>query len=89
MTFIDSTGYECFVNSLDVDDYVHDNYLQQAIIFAKHIFKEFRLQEVKMPLVCMSLDEFGLTIKFHLSRGNESFLKEELIMDYGEYFLIR
>ena len=36
--FIDSTGYECFVNSLHVDDYVHDNYLQQAIIFAKYYF---------------------------------------------------
>ena len=86
--FIDSTGYECFVNSLHVDDYVHDNYLQQAIIFAKHIFKEFRLQEVKMPLVCiMSLDEFGLTIKFHLSRGNESFLNEDL-NGYEEAILV-
>ena len=86
--FIDNTGYECFINSLHIDDYVNDNYLEQAIIFAKHIFKEFRLQEVKMPLVCiMSLDEFGLTIKFHLSRGNESFLKEDL-NGYEEAILV-
>ena len=39
--FIDSTGYECFVNSLHVDDYVHDNYLQQAIISWPHAVGSF------------------------------------------------
>jgi hypothetical protein len=86
--FIDNTGYECFINSLHIDDYVNDNYLEQAIIFTNHIFKKFRLLEIKQTLVCiMSLDEIGLTIKFHLSRENESFLNKDL-NGYEEAVLI-
>lgn len=77
--FPDNTGYECFINSVNVDDYVENNYLEQGILFAREVFNSFRQLDVNKTLNCiMSMDEFGLKVKFHTIRAGESWLSDDL-----------
>src|SRR5690606_37457150 len=39
--FVDKSGYECFINSLHIEDYVNDNFIIQAFIFSKTLIEEW------------------------------------------------
>jgi hypothetical protein len=87
-SFPDATGYECFINSIHIDDYVSCDYLAQAVLFSRSLFQSFNDLELKSSLVCvMSMDELGLNIKFYLARINESYLNNDL-NGYDEAVLI-
>lgn len=77
--FQDSVGFECFVNSLHIDDYVKDNYLDYSISFSNALFESWQhfSSDKKLNVIILPND-FGITIKFHLIRPNETWLSEDL-----------
>jgi hypothetical protein len=77
--FPDKTGYECFINSVNIDDYIENDLLEQGILFSQEAFKKFKAFDKKNILNCiMLMDEFGLKIKLHLLRDGEQWLPEYL-----------
>ncbi len=86
--FQDCIGFECFVNSLHIDDYVDKDYLEYAILFCNSLLISWRSFNPNNKLnVIISLDEFGASVKFHLNRNGEMWLSEEL-ESYDEPVLI-
>lgn len=77
--FVDRTGYECFVNSIHVDDYVSDDFLGCAIDFADQLFVAWRNSGVDAVLnVIVSCDETGAVVRCHSSRKGERWLAANL-----------
>ena len=77
--FPDKTGFECFINSINIDDYVENDFLEQGILFAQEVFSTFKIIDSENTLNCiMSMDELGLKIKFHLLRIDEEWLSDDL-----------
>ena len=77
--FPDKTGFECFVNSVHVDDFVASDYLANAILFVDAAFQEWRngsLNSILQAIVCK--DEFGALVKLHLCRIGESWVGRNL-----------
>lgn len=86
--FPDRTGYECFVNSIHIDDYVTEGYLSFAFKFADALMFTWRKSQGAATLkVIISSDEFGAVVKGHIDRPGESFLAANLD-GYGEAILI-
>jgi hypothetical protein len=77
--FSDCTGYECFVNSLHIEDYDAKTPLAQAILFLKDIFVIWRTTMPAEVLVgIVSADEFSVVVKVHLRRPEEAWLSSNL-----------
>ncbi len=77
--FIDGTGYECFINSFHIDDYVDGNYLEAALLFVKECFCVWEMEKNQGALqAIISLDEFGGVIKLHLIRESERLLSDDI-----------
>lgn len=86
--FPDKTGYECFINSVNVDDFVEDCYLEQGICFVRNVFAQWNDMNVDNKLIAiLSMDEFGLKVKFHIHRFGEDWLTDEL-EDYEESLMV-
>ncbi|WP_236195465.1 hypothetical protein [Pseudomonas glycinae] len=78
-SFPDRTGYECFVNSVHIDDYVSDDLLATAISWLSLVldqWNKFGLSGVLQGSV--STDEFGATVKVHVLRPDEPWLGDDL-----------
>ena len=80
-SFPDRTGYECFINSIHIDDYVASDFVLQACLFVEALFESWRGVEVtgcrKLQAI-ISCDEFEAVIKFCLVRDGESWLSDDL-----------
>lgn len=77
--FPDCTGYECFVNSLHVDDYDAKAPMAQAILLLKEVFATWRVTMPTRVLVgIVSADEFSVVVKVHLRRQTEAWLSANL-----------
>jgi hypothetical protein len=77
--FHDRTGYECFVNSIHVEDYDNNDPLSQAIQFVEEIFNVWRESTSNMTLLAIvSADEFSVVVKFHVKRPAERWLSENI-----------
>lgn len=86
--FPDKTGYECFINSVNIDDYIDDGYLEQAVCFVRSVFSQWnKAQEGRKLIAILSMDEFGLKVKFHMQRVGEQWLSGEL-EEYEESILV-
>ncbi|NOH51171.1 hypothetical protein F0262_24485 [Vibrio rotiferianus] len=86
--FPDKTGYECFMNSINIDDYVEADYLIHGILLTRKVFSHWNKEKREQDLLAiLSLDEFGLNIKFHLQRSGEQLLSDEL-NDYEESIMV-
>lgn len=87
--FIDKTGYECFINSFHVDDYVNKNYVEQGYLFLKNLFEMWNLNNDALILIgLLSQTEFGANIKFYIKRKNEEWLKLQDVDEFEEPLLI-
>lgn len=77
--FPDLTGYECFVNSLNVDDYLNDKLIEYGIIFIQRILGYWRLN-IGVPILRSYLiaDDDSSVVKFHLLRSGETWLADDL-----------
>ena len=77
--FFDKVGAECFVNSIHVDDYVSERYLDYALLFSEQILTKWSAGMPKDKLKSIiSLDDFGAVVKFHIVRMGECWLNENL-----------
>jgi hypothetical protein len=77
--FPDQTGYECFINSVHVDDYVEGCYLAVALHFAETLLTVWRQRGLPKTLnVIVSSDEMGAVVKCHVVRDGQSWLAEDL-----------
>jgi hypothetical protein len=86
--FPDRTGYECFINSIHVDDYVQNDYLLYACLFVEGLFNAWSYRNATSPIsAIISCDDLGATVKFHLTRKGESWISEEL-EKYEEAILV-
>lgn len=75
-SFPDDTGYECFINSLHVEDFTCDAPLPQAIRFVSEVFLAWRRRGDRRSLsaVVSSVDEQSAVVKFHVVRAHEKWL---------------
>jgi hypothetical protein len=87
--FIDCTGYECFINSIHIDDYVNSDFLDQAYFFLEEVFKLWNNSHNKLTLRgIISETEFGANIKFHVVRESEKWIVESEIENFEEAIII-
>jgi hypothetical protein len=73
--FPDKAGFECFVNSIHIDDYVDTDFLQQGLLFVEKVFEVWNDKNKSLPLVgVISKTEFGANVKFYFQRPNEVYI---------------
>ncbi|WP_256576907.1 MULTISPECIES: hypothetical protein [unclassified Pseudomonas] len=78
-SFPDRTGYECFVNSVHIDDYVSADFLATAIFWLSLVLDQWNKSALPGVLQgSVSNDEFGATVKVHVLRPDESWLSDDL-----------
>ncbi|AXI61956.1 hypothetical protein DLD99_16235 [Pseudomonas kribbensis] len=77
--FPDRTGYECFVNSIHIDDYVKTEFLACALSYLSSVFETWNKSGLPGVLQgAISGDKFDATVKFHLQRPGETWLSDDL-----------
>lgn len=77
--FQDKTGYECFINSIHIDDYVASNFLAYACLFTEKCFSLWNYSGNHGTLrSIISCDEYGAVIKIHFLRDSESWTSDNL-----------
>jgi hypothetical protein len=77
--FGDCTGYECFVNSLHIEDYEAEQPLAQAILLVKQVFRVWSSTNPNVRLTgIVSADEFSVVAKFHVRRIGEHWLSDNI-----------
>ncbi|UEP37918.1 hypothetical protein LL998_18295 [Burkholderia ambifaria] len=75
----DCTGYECFVNSLHVDDYDSVSPFTQAIMLVKEVFTVWNTIQRTVKLVAVvSADQFNVVTKFHVQRPGQQWLSDNI-----------
>ena len=87
--FIDSTGYECFINSIHFDDYIENNVFEQALLFSDNLIKKWNIQNNGLVLkLILSETDFGFNLKFHLYREYEHWINENDIDKFEEAIIV-
>lgn len=77
--FPDKTGYECFVNSIHIDDFVESDYLAHACMFVEGFFNVWRQRKKKQIIrAIISSNKSGAVVKFHVIREGESWTDQDL-----------
>ncbi|MDH4610373.1 hypothetical protein [Pseudomonas sp. BN102] len=77
--FPDKTGYESFVNSIHIDDYVESEFLHRAISFSRALIDIWKVSGIDGDIrVIICGDELGAVIKFHFVREGEDWVSSDL-----------
>ncbi|WP_321867849.1 hypothetical protein [Paraburkholderia tropica] len=77
--FQDCTGYECFVNSLHVEDYADDEPLAQGILFIEAVFRVWKVSNPALALTAIiSADELAVVTRFHVKRSGQQWLSDDI-----------
>jgi hypothetical protein len=77
--FQDCTGYECFVNSLHVEDYESDEPLVQGILLVDEVFRVWKASNPAFHLTAIiSADELTVVARFHVKRRAEQWLSDDI-----------
>lgn len=77
--FLDRTGWECFVNSIHIDDFANSDYLFNAVLFVRSVLGEWaRRGHEGVFQSIISNDEFGAVVKFHFLREGQSWVGSDL-----------
>lgn len=85
--FQDKTGYECFINSIHIDDFVQSNHLVNSLIFVNSLFEKWNLRKEKTKIKAIIIaDNMGVLVKIHTIRDGESWIDEN-IEEYEEAIL--
>ncbi|MFL9992071.1 hypothetical protein SAMN05444172_1898 [Burkholderia sp. GAS332] len=78
-TFYDCTAYECFVNSVHVEDYDGKMPLMQAIQLVMRVLMIWNALAPTLTLLAIvSADELSVVVKFHVQRPTEQWLSENI-----------
>lgn len=87
--FVDKTGYECFINSLHIDDYVKNDFFIQAMFLTERVILEWnKLNNHLLLEVILSETDFGVNVKFHVLRQNEIWINENELNKFSEAVMI-
>jgi hypothetical protein len=87
--FVDKTGYECFINSLHIDDYVENDFFIQAMLLTERLISEWnKLNNHLILEVVLSETDFGVNVKFHVLRQNENWVNENELNKFSEAIMI-
>lgn len=79
LDFTDCTGYECFVNSLHIEDYDAALPFAQAILFVMRVFSVWNSGQRDTHMTAIvSADEFSVVTKFHAKRYGEQWLSDDI-----------
>ncbi|RQS46447.1 hypothetical protein DIE01_01135 [Burkholderia sp. Bp8990] len=77
--FPDCTGYECFINSLHIEDYDPELPLAQAVLLVRDVFAIWNtMQRMPQLTAVVSADEFSVVTKFHVRRPGEQWLSDNI-----------
>jgi len=78
-TFQDCTGYECFYNSIHVEDYDDKMPLLQAMLFVKEVFAVWNMSKpgARMNAIIRA-DACSVVVKFHVDRPEEKWLSDDI-----------
>jgi hypothetical protein len=77
--FPDDVGYECFVNSIHIEDHEKLMPLPQALQLVDRVFKVWdRLLESKKLVAVISSDEGNVNVKFHVKRVNQQWIGDDI-----------
>ena len=88
-SFPDSTGYECFINRLNIDDYFDENWLLISIWYSELLSQKLKNKYPKSLFrFIISLDEFTCAVRFHQKRDGEEWLQKDLEKYTEESLLI-
>lgn len=83
--FADKTGYECFVNSLVMEDYIMDDYYVTAYYVILHVFIRWKKEKYNCRLRSIFIDNGeNHRLIFHVDRSGERYLVENLDSYQGE-----
>ena len=82
-------GYECFTNSIHIDDYVSDNIFEQTLLFIENLIQIWdQLQNGLNLKILLGQTDFGFNIKFHIERIGEEWINENELHIFDEAILI-
>lgn len=84
--FTDKTGYEAFINSVNIDDYTNENLLENGILFTRKVLKKWNHKNGTLTSIII-MDELSTKVKIYLSRENENWLSDD-IESYEEGIII-
>lgn len=78
-SFPDRTGYECFINTIHIEDYDDKSPLSQAFKFVMCVFDIWRQSDADQTLVAIvSVDELSVVVRFHVKRPGEHWVGQNL-----------
>lgn len=89
--FPDKTGYECFINSIHIDDYYAGKaQLVQGLVLINEVLSVWDKKYSSQLLVCIlsKSNDNGVTIKMHLHREGEHWLDGDLEVYKDEGVLV-
>jgi hypothetical protein len=88
-TFGDQTGYECFTNHIHLEDFVVENFFEQAYLFTEKVFKLWnKAENIGTLKAIIGNREKEVTFRFHLVRPNEYWIDELTVDVFDEAILI-
>jgi len=77
--FPDDVGYECFVNSVHVEEHEKLMALPQALQFVDKVFKVWGSRSQSKQLVAIvSSDEGNVNVKFHVKRVDQQWIGDDI-----------
>lgn len=76
--FCDRTGFECFVNSLHIDDFVSENYICHAINFSRALLLAWKRNGGGEIRMIVSGDDLEAVCRFHMVRVGENWISDDL-----------
>ena len=89
LDFQDKTGYECFINSIHVDDYVEKDFLLHSILLSDLILKLWNDLKNNLILnVIISETDFGYNLKCHIKRVNEVWIDMQQIENFDDAIML-
>lgn len=87
--FVDKTAYECFINSIHIDDYVKNDFFIQAMFLTERLILEWnKLTNHLVLQVIISETDFGVNVKFHVLRQNEIWIDGRELNKFSEAVMI-
>ncbi|MEN8513231.1 hypothetical protein [Burkholderia sp. RS02] len=78
-SFPDCIGYECFINSLHVEDYDSASPLTQAVLLVKEVFRVWNAMQLPSQLTAVvSASDSRVVVRFHVRRAGEQWLSDDI-----------
>lgn len=77
-SFYDEVGFECYVNSIHIEDYVKSDAIGQSLTFISCVFEAWRKAFNETFVAILSVDGTDVIVKFHLKRSGQQWLSDNI-----------